>query len=230
MPICPLRFTCVARTLLLFLIADLCCSAFPQSSLPPQAPNNERGPHVVLKTLWRPAYPSMAIIARLAGDVSLTVSVHPDGSVESVKPTGFIHPDGTIEPIKPVGGEQLLVYAAVDSAKHSRFECANCTSLTESEPFTFSFRISEHPKPADPCCCTELPNSNKSSPAGSNASLEDDLTTIAGNHITVMSPGLCVCPDACPAHAQTPSKFRFRSARCLYLWKCSTRLVIGAAE
>jgi len=68
-------------------------------------------PHVVLNKLTPPIYPPLARQARIAGDVTLTLSIQPDGSIES---------------LATINGHPMLVQAALDSAKQSQFECRNC--------------------------------------------------------------------------------------------------------
>jgi hypothetical protein len=173
-------------------------SALPQSAAPQAKPDNgSAAPQVALKKLFPPAYPQMAVIARIYGDVSLEVYVYPDGSVGSVVANS---------------GNPILVMAAVESTKQSQFECLGCNGLTKKS-LLYSFQVST--APADPCCCT----------AGHESSTPKTAqVTESEGHITLTAPPLCKCPDAChEAWAQAHSKFR--SAKCLYLWKCGTRHV-----
>lgn len=171
-------------------------SAFPQSAAPQAKPDTgNAAPQVVLKKLFPPVYPQMAKIARIYGDVSLKVYVHPDGSVGSVLANS---------------GNPMLVLAAVESTKQSQFECRGCNGLTEKS-LLYSFHVSN--VPADPCCCT----------AGHESSTPTTAqVTEAEGHVTITAPPLCVCPDAC-AHAWAQAHSKFRSAKCLYLWNCGTR-------
>jgi len=171
-------------------------SAFPESAPAQAKPDNgNTAPQVALKKLFPPVYPQMAKIAAISGDVSLKVSVHPDGSIEFVT---------------ALSGDRMLVQAAVESANRSQFECRGCSGSTE-KPLLYSFQLSN--VPADPCCCTA--GHESSTPTTTQA-------TESEGHVTITAPPLCVCPDACTrAWAQAHSKFR--SAKCLYLWKCGTR-------
>ncbi len=159
-------------------------------------------PHLVLKKLSPPVYPPLARQARIAGDVSLKVVVHPDGTMESVTATS---------------GHPLLMKAALDSAEQSQFECLECGTVDVSRTVTYSFQESQETNP-DPCCCTQKPATSKNDkPAAGHVSQSED-------HITIKSPPVCICPDACSvAWAEAHSKFR--SPKCLYLWKCGTRLI-----
>lgn len=171
-------------------------STFPQSAAVQAKPDTANAaPQVVLKKLFPPVYSQMAMIARIYGDVSLKVYVHPDGSVGSVVADS---------------GHPMLVRAAVESAKQSQFECRGCNGLTE-KTLLYSFQVSN--VPADPCCCT----------AGHESSTpRTEQVTEAEGYITITGPPPCLCPDAC-ARAWAQAHSKFRSAKCLYLWKCGNR-------
>jgi len=174
--------------------------ASPQSA-PHQAgtENGDSAPRVVLKKLFPPLYPSMAVIAGAAGDVSLKVSVHPDGSIESVE---------------VISGHRLLVQAAQESAKHSQFECRSCNGLT-LKSLTYSFHLSPR-VPPDPCCCSGVPHPPQTFPAPQLSEPE--------GHITVQSQPICICSDTSP-QVRARLHLTFRAVKCLYLWKCSARRV-----
>jgi len=156
------------------------------------ATSDDTTPHVVLKKLVQPFYPQMARVAGIGGDVTIKVFVRADGSIQSVA---------------PVSGDRLLLQAAMDSAEKSQFECRGCSALTEKH-LTYTFRSST--AAPDPCCCT----------AGheTDSSTTTQISEPEGR-ITLTYPPLCVCPDACTA-AWARDHSRFRSAKCLYLWKC----------
>lgn len=180
-------------------VIALWSSAFPQPAAPQaKSDNASAAPQVVLKKLFPPVYPHMAMIARIYGDISLKLYVHPNGSIESVVANS---------------GNPMLALAAVESAKQSQFECRGCNALTEGS-LLYSFQVST--TPADPCCCTAGHESSTPNTA--------QVTELEG-HVTIKAPPLCICPDACSqAWAQAHSKFR--SAKCLYLWKCGTRHIV----
>src|SRR5262245_13552598 len=91
-------------------------SAFPQSAPPQARPDNgDSAPQVVLEKLTPPAYPQMAKIAQIAGEVVLKVYVHPDGSIESVT---------------ALSGHPILIQAAVESANRSQFKCSGCNGIS----------------------------------------------------------------------------------------------------
>lgn len=81
---------------------------------------------VVLLKLSEPAYPPIARAARIQGDVSVTLGIRPDGSVESAV---------------IVSGHPLLGLAALDSARQSRFECRACPSARNSYSLKYKFEL-----------------------------------------------------------------------------------------
>jgi|SRR5579859_182540 len=172
--------------------------ALPQSPVSEAVTTNpDSTPHVVLKKLAGAFYPGIANAANITGDVNIKVFVRADGSVESVV---------------AVSGERILLMAAMESAKQSQFECrGGCSGLTEKS-LIYTFR--QLPAVADPCCCTasHVPPSNPKS------TLSTQISEPEG-HITIAVPPPCICPDTCTA-AHVRAQSRFRSAKCLYLWKC----------
>lgn len=182
-------------------ITSLSACAAAQSA-PARVPveKAEASSHIMVRRLSPPIYPQIARIAGTAGDVIVNVSVRPDGGIASVT---------------PMSGAPVLAQAAVESAKLSQFECRGCGNSTETESFIYSFRQSQD-KP-DPCCCTSGPGIPKK-PAPGFQVLQ------SGNHITITAPPLCVCPDEC-SFAWAKAHSRFRSAKCLYLWKCGKRKI-----
>ncbi len=196
----PLRFS----ALLLATLA-LLYSASPGNSMAQGKPENaNRTPHAVLTRLFPPVYPPLARQAMIAGDVKLNVTIHSDGSIESVT---------------TIGGHPMLVQAALDSAKHSQFECLGCATLNGSVSLTFSFQPSREMNP-DPCCCTFDPSkpTNDAAPKSTVTQAEDHIV------IATTAPPPCICPDACSL-ARAEAHSRFRSATCLYLWKCGKRFI-----
>jgi hypothetical protein len=153
---------------------------------------------VTLRTLSPPVYPPLARQAMIRGDGTVKVSLHPDGTVESVT---------------PVDGQPRLVQAAVDSARQSTFECVRCGNSGGTQSFIYSFEQS--PEKPDPCCCS----GNRAPSADSSIHVSQ-----SGNHITVTAPPVCMCPDAC-AEKWAEEHSHFRSPKCLYLWKCGHRKI-----
>jgi TonB family protein len=192
-----MRFQMRLSTLLLATVV-LSYSASPQYSA-----SQTELPHVVLTKLFPPVYSHVAQEALIAGDVKLEVTVHPDGSIESVS---------------SISGHPMLAQAALDSAKQSRFECRACGATNASLYLTFSFRPSQEMDP-DPCCCSRDPANPHyhASPISTASQTTED-------HITVIGQPGCMCPDAC-TQKWADEQSRFRSGKCLYLWKCGHRII-----
>lgn len=160
----------------------------------------DSAPHIVFRRFSYPIYPPLARVSNIVGDVVLKVSYRPDGSIES---------------LAVVSGDPVLTQAALDSAKQSLLQCRGCSSSDLIQSLTYCFRI--FPAKADPCCCTSRPGEPATQPTTEVSQLE--------NHITITEPPLCMCPDKCSgAWAQAHS--RYRSAKCLYLWKCGKRRIL----
>jgi TonB family protein len=163
-----------------------------------QAQSSEATSGVTLTKLTPPLYPPLARQARIRGDVTVRVSLHPDGTVES---------------ITPVDGHPMLVQAAVDSARQSTFECVRCGNSGGIELLIYSFE--QFPDKPDPCCCS----GHSAASTASSAHL-----TESGNHITITAPPICICPDEC-TEKWAEEHSHFRSPKCLYLWKCGHRTI-----
>jgi TonB family protein len=142
-----------------------------------EAANNR----ISLSKLSPPTYPPLARQAHISGEVRLEVRIHPDGSVESVSAQS---------------GPAMLIPTSVESAKHSRFECARCSEANNSYVLTYIFKLI----PVTPC----------------SGNIEPQTVDQSEDHITVTAGTSDLCP---PLLADT----RFRSAKCLYLWKCGRR-------
>ena len=152
---------------------------------------------VVLTKLSPPIYPPLARQARTSGDVKLQLSIRPDGSVESAS---------------PISGDAVLVPAALESALQSQFECRGC-SKTTAYSMTYTFQVLGE---LDRCCCTQGALT-PSTPGGYGVSQSQD-------HVTITAAPVCICPDAC-AHDWAQGHSKFRSAKCLYLWKCGVHRI-----
>jgi len=183
----------------LWLLAPLHCAA-------QNAGNQGSAARVGLIKIFPPTYPPLARMAGITGDVTLKVIVHYDGTVDSVT---------------PVSGHPMLLPAAVESARQSKFECVGCGGSDTAGFFTYSFDPNLDEADPDPCCCTDYPGkplkNNPRTPAVSQS----------GNHITIKGSPLCMCPNStCPCNvAWVRAHSRYRAAKCLYLWKCGFRVI-----
>jgi hypothetical protein len=136
---------------------------------------------VILTGLSDPVFPPLAKVARVLGDVVLTLGIRPDGSVQKVD---------------IVSGPVMLQQAAKESAQRSQFECGKCSTDVTQYSLTYAFKYGE-----GDCCA---------------GSADPPKTTWVQGHVTVVSPPICLCDPSADV-------VRVRSAKCLYLWKCSIR-------
>ena len=103
--------------------------------------------------------------------------------------------DGSVESVSALGGPPMLIPASVDSAKNSLFACGGCDEAKNAYTVTYEFKlISED----DPCAVDDQPK---------------EAISRSDDHITVTSRTQSTCDPAVRSA-------RFRSAKCLYLWKC----------
>lgn len=137
-----------------------------------EAKRQETKGQVVLSKLFPPNYPPLARQFLIIGDVHLKVSIHSDGSINSV----------TL-----IDGPPTLRQAALDSARQSHFDCEHCdgSGLVE-RTFTYSFQIPGQ-KPADSSCCLEeqVPPDK---PPTTTVSQSDEI-------LTITTPAMCECSD-----------------------------------
>lgn len=113
----------------MFVLLWAASQAFGQTDVP-------RQDQVVLSKLSPPIFPPLARVARVMGDVEITLQIRQDGSIESAEIVRSASP--------------LLKEAALDSARQSKFECHECTgALTPySIRYTFGYRNQD-------CCQTQ---------------------------------------------------------------------------
>jgi TonB family protein len=116
-----------------------------------------------------------------------------------------IRQDGSIESVELVSGHPMLTVAAIESARGSHFECTNCASTVPAYSLTYEFRILAS-DPKHHCKDTEQ------RPPGLDASL---------HRVSVFASEMWICD---PSAAIRRTYTSVRSAKCLYLWKCSRRL------
>lgn len=104
----------------------LAASSWAQSTAaPPPIPPAQISPDAVVTRLSPLAYPRLAWLARISGDVKLAVRVRPDGTVASVD---------------VLSGPPMLKDRAVENVRKSEFDCKGCTAETEYQlTYTFGF-------------------------------------------------------------------------------------------
>jgi hypothetical protein len=173
-------------------IAVLTC-AVSQSRVQSQSNGNSSYDGVVVTEVARPVYPQLAKQASVMGDVELNVVIRRDGTVESAD---------------AISGPPMLIPAALDSAKNSKFDCSRCTENLISYRLLYSFQFG--PGPA----CANTGDTDETAKQEGYPRV-----TITNNHIVVCDqPPNIVCIYN---SVLTPKKTR--SAKCLYLWKCGHR-------
>jgi TonB family protein len=150
-------------------------------------------PTVLVSRLSPPIYPRLALQARIATAVVLDVIVRPDGTVDSVA---------------LVSGHPMLIDAAKESARKTAFECTACQEPSTSYRMTYQFEL------GDPISCKEI-DANGYGVFDVSPDIEvsqaQGVVTIRGRPYGTWDP------------AQRISVAKFRSAKCLYLWRCSKR-------
>ncbi len=143
--------------------ADSYCQTAP--------PFQQKTADVVLLNLFQPTYPPLARAARITGEVTVSVTVRPDGSVESA----------VVE-----SGHPMLKQAAVDSASKSRFDCRACYR-TAFYRLVYTFDI----VPGTDCCTAfdVQPKVQQQQPS-------TDLMGRPQTHVTIAADGICICDPA----------------------------------
>jgi hypothetical protein len=157
--------------LLFFAGCDAC--AFAQQTVRTASDSAAPKGNVVLVSLFKPVYPPLARQANIAGKVSVTVTVHQNGTTEAVTESG--HP--------------LLRQAALDSATQSHFECRGCgVSLSYLLVYTFK-QVS-----AGDCCSASSmpPQVEQESPTTDQQGQPLTYITIAALHSCLCDPTFTV--------------------------------------
>jgi TonB family protein len=147
--------------------------AFAQTTPPGSAPQVE--------SLKAPAYPPIALAARVSGEVHLRIALAADGTPLSVEMRS---------------GPAMLQQSAIDSARGSRFQAPAQESPSQPLELTYRYVI-------NPLECDQAPD-----PSYPRVSSETYTITITGQVMTICDPA---------------AQIRVRSAKCLYLWRCSLK-------
>src|ERR1700722_11429486 len=117
-----------------------------------------------------------------------------------------IRQDGSVESVELVSGHPMLTVAAIQSARASHFGCTNCASTVPAYSLTYEFRILAS-DPEEYC-----KNGDQQRPPELDASL---------HNVSVFASEIWTCDPSATIRRTYTS---VRSAKCLYLWKCSRRL------
>jgi len=95
------------------------------------------GAEAVLVKLSDPAYPPLALQARISGDVRVALTIGDDGTIASA----------VVE-----DGHPMLAPAALESAKHSQFACQMC-GASKTYSLVYTFKLVE----VEECCAKPTP-------------------------------------------------------------------------
>lgn len=106
-----------------------------------------------------------------------------------------IRRDGSVQSASVLRGHPMLAPVALSSARQSQYECRGCVSEVATYSLTYSFLIEASPG----WPCPESPGPH---------------TTQTANHVTVKAE-----PRMLSLYF---SNVRVRSAKCLYLWRCTS--------
>ncbi|HKF21432.1 MAG TPA: energy transducer TonB [Candidatus Angelobacter sp.] len=79
-----------------------------------------------------PVYPQMAKIAHIQGDVWIELELDPQGAIVS---------------LLPLSGHPILIQAASDSLRKSKFACENCSEESTFFSVAIRFKMDDPPKP-----------------------------------------------------------------------------------
>jgi TonB family protein len=113
-----------------------------------------------------------------------------------------IRRDGRVESAVVVSGHPMLTQAALNSAEQSQFECHNCVEAAMSYTLKYRFQIIDRGPPKD---CEHTPTETQP-PAEMDASR---------HQVAVSAWEIWTCDPVA-----TSRQLRFRSPKCLYLWRC----------
>jgi hypothetical protein len=120
-----------------------------------------------------------------------------------------VHPDGKSEAVAPYG-HQMLKEAALQSANASKFTCAGCA---DSAKYLIAYSFVQ--VDGTDCC--------NASAAPVKVTIEDETTNAQGNpqtRVVIAAESNCLCDPT-----ESAIQVKVRSAKCLYLWRCSTKSV-----
>jgi hypothetical protein len=113
--------------------------------------------------------------------------------------------DGSVEKVELVSGHPMLFPTAMASASKSAFECVDCQAPVEY-PMTYTFAVTDKCPDYGPRCEAQ-------------ETREPNITQRNGEVTLIVDP-LCTCDPT-----ETITRVRFRSAKCLYLWRCGSRVI-----
>jgi TonB family protein len=117
-----------------------------------------------------------------------------------VKVYVHVRKDGSVESAELFIGHPMLAPAALESARQSQYECRGCDDGTTDFQLIYAFELKD-----DGDCCT--------------ASSRQPEVTQSANRISIRAAASCICDPT-----ERITRIKWRSAKCLYLWHCSSRV------
>lgn len=134
----------------------------------------------------------------------LARAAHITGDVDLVI---TVRSNGDVDSVVVASGHPLLKDSAVTSARQSQFECRGCTEQFNEYRLVYTFHIEGE------CECEprETP-SIKREPQQAYPQFPN-----AQHRVTVVAQLVCICDPVA-------TKIRVRSMKCLYLWRCGSKM------
>lgn len=115
-----------------------------------------------------------------------------------------VRKDGSVESAELYSGHPMLAQAALESARKSQFECRGCDGVT-SYPLTYTFAIGDECHNSPDCTVVgQRPPNIQQSPS----------------RVVITVDPLCTCDPAVRI-----TRIKWRSAKCLYLWRCNSKVI-----
>jgi TonB family protein len=118
-----------------------------------------------------------------------------------------VRPDGSVDSVVVASGHPLLKESAVTSARQAEFECRGCTEQFNKYRLVYTFNIEGECE-----CEPREASSTKTEPQQTYPHFPD-----AQHRFTVVAEVVCICDPAA-------TKIRVRSVKCLYLWRCGSKI------
>jgi len=112
--------------------------------------------------------------------------------------------DGRLESASVVSGHPMLTEAALESVRKTLFVCTDCTAPLTRSALTYRFEL------GDVIYCSEIDSVGAAQYEKLAPQITYDESTV-----TVRDRPIGTCDPAAKA-----IRYRVRSAKCLYLWRC----------
>ena len=118
-----------------------------------------------------------------------------------------IRRNGSLELAVVISGHPMLTQAALDSAQQSKFECRGCSNTVTSYAMRYTFQFVSSDPPKD--CDRQMTEAQPPPEVDSSHHL-----------VKIFTRAIWTCDPT-----TTVRFLLFRSAKCLYLWRCGRHLV-----